>query len=238
MREWLRSVSNFLSNKKIIAIEVRKQNLRQYGARDLDGFDLTQPARQPTPTEIRGLATGAILFFYGDNPIKLLPQLKPAEREERKAATAQWWGIYGTEDALEVLQNLRREGHRHKFQQQLKHESLQWYNRFAAHPFLKSRTVTNVGAWDYARLVNVARWCYDYGYLSWEQAWPFIDAGTRLALRDYDSWDSFAAGFVAGRLLWDVHNDSHADIAEVARYLLESPVSLWRDIPWQPYPVA
>ncbi|UOQ71790.1 DUF1266 domain-containing protein [Hymenobacter cellulosilyticus] len=237
MREWLRSVSIFLSNKKIAAIELENENLRQYGARDLAGFDLTQPVRQPTPTEIRALATGAILFFYGDNPIRILPQLKPEELVERKAATAQWWGIYDTDDALEVLQSLRQEGHRHKFQGQLKRESLQWYNRFAANPFLKSRAVTNVGAWDYARLVNVARWCYDYGYLSWEQAWPFIDAGTRLALRDYDSWDSFAAGFVAGRLMWDVDNDSHGDIAEIARYLLESRVSPWRDIPWQPYPV-
>ncbi|UOQ52540.1 DUF1266 domain-containing protein [Hymenobacter cellulosivorans] len=237
MWEWLRSVSIFLSNKKIAAIKLENENLRLYGARDLAGFDLTKPVRQPTPTEIRGLATGGILFFYGDNPIKILPQLKPDELVERKAATAQWWGIYDTEDALTALQNLRKGGHRQDFQNQLKHESLHWYNLFATNPFLKSRTVTNVGAWDYARMVNVARWCYDYGYLSWEQAWPFIDAGTRLALRDYDSWDSFAAGFVAGRLMWDVQNDSHADIAEIARYLIESNVSLWRDIPWQLYPV-
>ncbi|MCB2409097.1 DUF1266 domain-containing protein [Hymenobacter lucidus] len=238
MLEWLRTVATMLDSKKMAAITLENDNLRQYGARDLAGFDLTQPVRQPTPTEIRGLATGAILFFYGDNPIKILPQLKPAELVERKAATAQWWGIEDAEEALNVLQSLQEEGHRHDFQPLLKSESLYWYNLFEANPFLKSRTVTNVGAWDYARMVNVARWCYDYGYLSWEQAWKYIDAGTRLALRDYDSWDSFATGFVAGRIMWDATNESHEDIAEIARYLLESKFSLWRDIPWQPYPVG
>ncbi|MBX0288894.1 DUF1266 domain-containing protein [Hymenobacter sp. HSC-4F20] len=237
MRELLRSISIFFSNKKQAAIQLENDNLRQYGARDLADFDLTQPVRQPSKTEIRGLATGAILFFYGDNPIKILPQLKPDRLEERKETIAQWWGIYDTQDALEILQWLREEGHRQKFQGQLKQNPLHWRTQFANNPFLKKREVGKVGAWDYARSVTVARWCYDYGYLTWEQAWPFIDAATRHALREYDSWESFTTGFVAGRMMWDLPNEQHGDIADIARYLLESRVSLWRDIPWQVYPV-
>lgn len=237
MRELLRSISIFFSNKKLAAIELENDNLRQYGARDLAAFDLTQPVRELSKTEIRGLATGAILFFYGDNPIKILPQLKPDQLEERKETTGQWWGIHNTQDALEILQWLREEGHRQKFHGQLKQSPLHWRTQFATNPFLKKQEVENVAAWDYARSVNVARWCYDYGYLTWEQAWPFIDAATKHALRDYDSWESFATGFVAGRMMWDLPNEQHEDIAGIARYLLESRVSLWHDIPWALYPV-
>ncbi|WP_167856222.1 hypothetical protein [Hymenobacter metallicola] len=43
--------------------------------------------------------------------------------------------------------------------------------------------------------------------------------------------------FVAGRLTWDLSNGNHADIAEVARFLLQGRAGRWRNIPWQPYPV-
>lgn len=238
MRRAWEFLTTFFSNKKIAAITQQLDNLRQYGARSLDDFDLTQPVRHPTPTEVRGLATGAILFFWGDRPIKILPRLKPEPLAEAKAATAEWWGIQSTAEALDTLQWLRQEGHRHDFHDRLKRESLRWHGLFATHPFLKNRAVTSVAAWDYGRMVNVARWCYDYGYLSWEQAWELIDAGTRLALREYDSWESFAAGFLAGRLLWNPDREDHADLADVASYLLERRVGMWHDIAWQPYPVA
>jgi len=238
MRSWLNFISTFLSNKKQADITLQNNNLQQYGARDLADFDLTLPVRQPDATEIRGLATGAILFYWGDDPIKILPHLKPKALAENKASTTEWWGIHNTEEALATLQWLRQEGHRQEFNDQLKSQPLHWHKQFEANTFLKTRTVTTVGAWDYGRMVNVARWCYDYGYLTWEQAWRYIDLATRMALRDYPSWESFTTGFVAGRIMWNPSSETHDDVADIARYLVESNLSLWRDIPWQPYPVA
>ncbi|UOQ65013.1 DUF1266 domain-containing protein [Hymenobacter volaticus] len=238
MFEWLRTIATMLDSKKMAAIALENENIRKYGASDLDEFDLDKPARQPTATEIRGLATGAILFFVGGNPIKLLPRIKPEPLVERKAATAEWWGISNAEEALDTLEWLREEGHRSKYQSQLKSQPMHWQSLFAANPFLKTRAVTNVAAWDYARQVNVARWCYDYDYLTWEEAWQYIDDATQAALHTYDSWDSFAAGFVAGRIMWAPDNDLHDHIAETARYLIEARYSPWRDIPWLTYPVV
>lgn len=236
MNKFLDFITTFFDSKKMAAIEQTNANIQQYGARDLVDFDLTQQAHQPNATEIRGLATGGILFFWGDNPIKVLPAIKPEVLVERKAATAEWWGINDTEEALDILHWLRQEGHRKEFREKLKTDFSHWQQLFANNPFLKTRSVSSVAAWDYARSVNVARWCYDYGYLSWAQAWEFIDAATRLAVRDYDSWESFATGFVAGRIMWNPESDGHDDIAEISRYLLESKYSPWRDIPWLPYP--
>ncbi|SET55161.1 DUF1266 domain-containing protein [Hymenobacter actinosclerus] len=212
-------------------------NLEQYGARNLDAYDLTKPYRMLAPTEVRAMALGLPLFFWSDLPIRLLAQLKPGPYAEDKASLAEWWGINDAEEAHDILHWLRLEGHRTEYQPRLKTESLHWHRQFEANPFLAKRPVTNIGGWDYVRLVCVARWCYDYGYLSWEQAWPFMDVGARLALRDFDSWESLAASFMAGRLMWMPENPNHGKMAANLKVLVESPTSPWRQIPWQPYPV-
>ncbi|RFP64734.1 DUF1266 domain-containing protein [Hymenobacter lapidiphilus] len=212
-------------------------SLEQYGTRSLDSYDLTQPHRMLEPTEVRAMALGLPLFFWADLPVKLLAQLKPKPHAESKASLAEWWGIEDAESAHDTLHWLRLEGHRQEYQPRLKTESLHWHRQFEANPFLAKRPVNSIAGWDYVRLVCVARWCYDYQYLSWEEAWPFIDVGARLALRDFDSWESLAASFMAGRLMWAPDNPNHAEMAANLQILVESPTSPWRQIPWRPYPV-
>jgi len=235
----MKRVIDFLLNltparRREVALE--KTNLRIYGARDLGFYDLRAPTRVLTPVEIRGMAGGLPLFFWSDVPISLLAQLKPAELAQRKASMAEWWGVTDTEQALDTLNWLRHEGHRQKFQAQLKQQSLHWHRQFESHALPAVHTVENIAAWDYVRSVCVARWCHDYGYISWEQAWPFIDAATRLALRDFDSWESFAASFLAGRLMWSPESESHGDLAKIVAYLVKSPDSPWRYVAWHDYP--
>lgn len=215
-----------------------KANLRLYGARDLSSYDLTAPTQVMTPLEIRGLAGGLPLFFWSDVPLALLAKLVPTELAERKASMVQWWGIANREQALDILNWLKQEGHRQKYQQLLKQNSLHWHRVFEDHPLPAVGAVQNIAAWDYVRSVCVARWCHDYGYLSWEQVWPFIDTATRQALRDFDSWESYMASFLAGRLMWSPESETHADLAGIAAYLLKSPHSPWRYIAWADYPAA
>ncbi|MET4108196.1 DUF1266 domain-containing protein [Hymenobacter sp. UYP22] len=218
------------------AAALEKANLRIYGARSLDFYDLTKPTQVLSPVQIRGMAGGLPLFYWSDVPIALLAQLKPDELAERKESMEEWWGIANAEQALDILNWLQREGHRQKFKAQLKHQSLHWRRQFAAHPLPAVQSVENIAAWDYVRSVCVARWCHDYGYLSWEQVWPFIDVATRRALRDFTSWESFAASFLAGRLMWSPESDSHAELADIVAYLVKSPDSPWRYVAWHDYP--
>lgn len=212
-------------------------NLQQYGTRNLDCYDLTKPYRVLEPTEVRAMALGLPLFFWADLPVKLLASLKPKFHAESKASLAEWWGIEDAESAHDTLHWLRLEGHRQEYQPRLKTESLHWHRQFEANPFLAKRPVNSIAGWDYVRLVCVARWCYDYEYLSWEEAWRFMDVAARLALRDFDSWESLAASFMAGRLMWAPDNPNHAEMAANLQFLVESPTSPWRQIPWQPYPL-
>lgn len=212
-------------------------NLQHYGTRSLDAYDLTQPHLLLSPTEVRAMAMGLPLFFWADLPIRLLARLRPQPFATNKASLAEWWGIEDADSARDTLQWLRHEGHRQQYQLRLKAESLHWHRQFELNPLLAKRPVASVAGWDYVRLVCVARWCHDYDYLSWEEAWPYIDAGARLALREFDSWAELAASFMAGRLMWMPDNPHHAEMAANLQFLVESPASPWRHIPWQPYPV-
>ena len=234
---WLQKILALLPGQDAQARSRMYRSIREYGARSLDCYDLTQPRRPLSATEVRGLATGAILAFRGNEPLRALPSPRPAALAEGKENLAQWWGITNTAEAIERLERLHYAGHRQELHPQLQSQPERWHAVFRANPFLAKRLVTSVAAWDYARLVNVARWCYDYGYLNWEQAWPFIDAATRLGLRDFYSWESFATSFVAGRLMWNPTLESHAEVAKITTFLVDSPHSPWRSLPWQPYPV-
>jgi hypothetical protein len=232
LRDWFELISTLVT-EGVPSEEKQNENLRQYGSRDLAYFDLKLPARQPDAQQVRALATGGILFYTGDTPIKLLPQLKAKALVRQQEALAQWWGVSNTQDALDTLGRLRNEGHREKFERELKKKAAYWQAEFAKKPFLRTRAVTSVGAWDYGRLVNVARWSYDCGYLSWEQAWEFIEAGSQLAQQEYTSWEGFATGFLAGRLMWSPESETHGDITDAARALLKAPDGLWSTIPWE-----
>jgi hypothetical protein len=232
------SLLGLVGNKEALVHTRMHSNIRRYGSRSVDCYDLARPRRPLNATEVRGLATGGILAFYNDDPIRVLPPLTPEGLAGGKESLAQWWGITNTEQAIERLERLQHTGHRQELRPQLKSQPKRWNAVFEANPFLEKRFVTSIAAWDYARMVNVARWSYDYGYLSWEQAWHYINAATRLALLEFDSWDSFATSFVAGRLMWNPDLESHAEIAKLTTFLVESPASPWRSIPWQPYPVS
>lgn len=235
MKEWFQKLGQLLAGKELLERTRLLQNVRRYGVRDPMQYDLDGPTRTLSPLEVRGLALGGILAYWNNDTFYQLPPLCPECRAPNAESLAQSWGITTPAEAHQCLQRLGSPGHRQELRQRLKQEPDYWYGLFRQNPFLARRAVSGIAAWDYARLANLARWCYDVGYLNWEEAWPYIDQGNHLAQREYDSWESFATGFVAGRLMWNPGLDSHAEIADVARFLVESKLSPWRTLPWAPY---
>lgn len=222
-----------LVTKGIPGEEKQQANRLEYGVPDPSDFNLQQPTQLLDAAQVRALATGGILFYSGDQPIKGLFRLTRIGLARSRASLTEWWGISSPEEALDTLTWLQQEGHRQAFNSKLRKEPAYWQQEFAGKKAITYSADLHVGAWDYARLVNVARWSYDCQYLSWEQAWPFIAKGNKLAGREYDSWEAFANGFMAGRVMWQPNSPTYDDIAEVVQTLLTAPDSVWRQYPWQ-----
>lgn len=222
-----------LVTKGIAGEEKQKANRLAYGVPEPSDFNLQRPTQELSASQVRALATGGILFYMGDQPMKGLFCLTRIGLARNRTSLTQWWGISNTEEALDTLTWLQQEGHRQAFQAKLRKEPARWQQVFAANQFITYSADLQVGAWDYGRLVNVARWCYDCQYLSWDQAWPFIAQGNELALREYASWQSFANGFLAGRVMWQPDSPTNEYVGETAQTLLTAPDSVWQQYPWQ-----
>ncbi|WP_310601779.1 DUF1266 domain-containing protein [Anaerosporobacter sp.] len=64
----------------------------------------------------------------------------------------------------------------------------------------------NVIAWDMGRMVNVARYCYDCGYLTENQAWEYIFHAEKESALCYEDWAEFGKAYVIGRAIWGGKN--------------------------------
>lgn len=61
--------------------------------------------------------------------------------------------------------------------------------------------IETVAAWDYDRLVTLARWCYGADYLSQEEAQAYLTQAAGAAVESYGSWEEYFAGAVLGKAL-------------------------------------
>ncbi len=83
------------------------------------------------------------------------------------------------------------------------------------------------GAWDYGRLVFVARLCFDAGYLNQEEAMKIINDAYKKAKSNYSNWEDFAKSYVIGRAMWGGINSSNNGITSIAQDLLNDVESPW-----------
>ena len=61
--------------------------------------------------------------------------------------------------------------------------------------------IKTISAWDYDRLVNVARFSYSAGYITEQEMWDYINKAVTQAKNDYNSWKEYFAGVMLGRTL-------------------------------------
>lgn len=64
----------------------------------------------------------------------------------------------------------------------------------------------DITAWDMGRMVNVARYSFDLGYLSESQAWDYIFFAERESASHYADWADFGRAYIVGRALWGGDN--------------------------------
>lgn len=85
----------------------------------------------------------------------------------------------------------------------------------------------SVEAWDLARVVFVARCCYDCKYISESEAWEFIMTAYQKTKEIYPDWKNFAQGYLVGRCMWIGEHYSNDGIFDITNNLLNDDESPW-----------
>lgn len=85
----------------------------------------------------------------------------------------------------------------------------------------------DVTAWDMGRMVNVARYSYDLGYISESQAWEYILSAQRESSSIYADWAAFGRAYIVGRALWGGINLNFYDAIRTVKKLMKHKKSPW-----------
>jgi len=68
-------------------------------------------------------------------------------------------------------------------------------------PFEELSVIDNFAAWDLGRVAMIARYSVAFGYLSEDEAWPFIEEAAQIASNIYRDWAQFFQAYALGRAL-------------------------------------
>jgi hypothetical protein len=212
-----------------------------------------------TTTQQWAIAGGAILSERNNHYCNVLET--GADKTTLKDGLREWWGISNSKDAVENLMWLQNEGHRKNFKvvrdilknytqkdwesttKKLDNTGALYQsvtNLFEGLVELKKESIVSVedferidiASWDFARLINNCRWCYDVGYLTEAEAWSFIMPAAERLQRSYTSWNDLAKGYAMGRAMWNGTNSDFFLINDTIKNLLENEKSPWKRISW------
>ncbi len=85
----------------------------------------------------------------------------------------------------------------------------------------------DITAWDMGRMVNVARYCCDLGYISESEAWEYIYFAEKESALRYSDWSEFARAYVIGRAVWGGENNNLYVTIDNVKKLKQDPKSPW-----------
>lgn len=205
------------------------------------------------------ILTGAILSERNNQYYNALET--GADKTTLKEGLRDWWGINNSKDAVENMMWLQEEGHRRNYKTVRdivkNYPQKDWEatakridntgalyqsvtNLFEGLIELKKENLISVedferidiSSWDYARLINNCRWCYDVGYLTADEAWSFIMPAAEQLKHTYKSWDELAKGYAIGRAMWNGTNSDFYLINDTIKSLLEKENSPWKKLNW------
>jgi hypothetical protein len=200
--------------------------------------------RQPslTPAQRWMLAAGGTLTKLHGDKFDQLPFHYGAKISQR--VLADWWDTRDQAGLLKMLNWLDDEGHRAEaleraaeMKEMLAHTTegseveLGEMGVFLAN---NRHIIERVGldAWDYSRLINVARWGFTAGYLPEADTWTWgLDAARKLQSR-YHSWRELGDSIVIGLRYWSVGKLPMPDFSACHEEMISDPKSPWNQIPW------
>ena len=195
-----------------------------------------------TKEQENALVFGAVLSTRNRMPFD---DLQAAEYKDASTqALNSAWDVTDTATAKETLESLLAEGHRADVDPMLAElrtpeAATENSEEFQAYEDVKKNLVDNYGytaeqidglkttsAWDYDRLVNVARFSYSAGYITEQEMWDYINKAVTQAKNDYNSWEEYFAGVMLGRTL--AYGKPFADSKAQADALLKDDKSVYK----------
>jgi hypothetical protein len=197
------------------------------------------PRKSPlSSAQQSALNIGAILSVRNRN---YMDSIETGESKgEKIESMAEWWGVYSTDSAIETLEWLFDEGHRvHYNGSYLQPDVLSYDKNMNAtlEVLIKNQIIADksdlnnisILAWDMGRSVNVARWCFDCGYITKEKAWNYINRAHTYSKQIYNSWEEFSTGYIVGRAMWSGDPDIVEDVIYDVQSLLNDVNSPWKN---------
>lgn len=93
-------------------------------------------------------------------------------------------------------------------------------------------SIKTVSAWDFDRLVTVARWCNASAYISRKEAWNYIYRAAQLGAEEYSGWEFYLAATVMGRVIWSQSDEIDSYDIETMQNLMSKSGSLYKKHPF------
>lgn len=194
------------------------------------------------------MAFGAPLFVYNSEFVNVLECTYDAEiiKDQMK----DWWGIKDHDTTLEIVQWLLNEGHHDKADVILRqvHNNIEEIPAEAAdkaedvYPIIeymienefctKETLPVTAMAWDLVRVVNVARWTYQCGYISLSEVWEIMRRAAYTATHTFSSWEEYGKSFALGRGVWHGNEEDCEAAQEIVDTLLKDEASPWKQLTW------
>lgn len=87
-------------------------------------------------------------------------------------------------------------------------------------------------AWDFGRIVFVARVCFTLGYITESQAWHYINEIVKLTKKKFNNWEDYATSYMLGRAMWSGDDGEWETVAGFAADALDAKESPWTKLKW------
>ena len=212
--------------------------------------ETTTTKTEETKTEEKGklskeqqnaLVFGAVLAARNDMPYD---ELTPAEYKDASIQVlGSSWEITDSASAKVQLDALLNEGHRKEGDPILEKiksnapadlkEEADLYNDVKknlidSYGYTEEQinNIKTISAWDYDRIVNVARFSYYAGYITEPEMWDYINKAVTAAKADYNNWNDYFAGVIIGRAI--SYGQGFADSSDAAETLLKDDNSPYK----------
>lgn len=194
------------------------------------------------------LAFGAPLFVYNSENVDSYDS--QYDVEITKQQMDEWWGIQDHDSAIDTVQWLCNEGHHAKADAVLRlilgnaesipAELADKYDdvRTILNYMLENQLCTieeipeSSMAWDLVRVVNVARWTQQCGYINIDEMWQIMNVAAELATQNFASWEEYGRSFAFGRGVWQGDEDDCETGQDIVNTLLEKEGSPWIQFSW------
>jgi ankyrin repeat protein len=217
---------------------------------DLHEKSLVTPSADPAVLREIGLALPGIVMEQNGSShdsLSIIPDDLPAAKEKASYILSQFWGVNTKEEVLSQIAWLKEKGHTAKYRylqilsDQHPGDAIELVykngtiddgqlNRIhLIRKYQESFGTQGLLGWDLARVVALARWGYDSGYLTEEEAWEYIEDTAKSLISVFSSWEEFGANYVLGRIFWAAYSGNED------KYLYESTLYYWNLIdngPW------